>query len=244
MTFGHGIVNGFAIIRPACRQRRDIGIALIEQFRKGGNVTDIIRGQFRRDDFMRVGIHAQMQLPPPAAQPDAVFLTEPFALAVNLEAGAVDEEMQWRVAVDTVRQDRQAAAPAAQGGMIRDRDINPEHVGGPSQHALGLTQRLMEYQAKRKTSRDGNRRIERLTTPLSSSGGRPCRHGFFGNSHREASPPHQRGIVFRPVRYPIPGHWDLVTAVLVELVRHGASERWGIARLSYSRSSAPSPPPA
>jgi len=41
------------------------------------------------------------------------LLIEPFALAVNLEASAVDQEMQWLRAIDALRQDRQpAAAPA------------------------------------------------------------------------------------------------------------------------------------
>jgi hypothetical protein len=46
--------------------------------------------------------------------------------------------------------------------VIRDGDINPEHVGDRSQHALGLTQRLMDP-AKRETCLDGDRRIDRLS---------------------------------------------------------------------------------
>ena len=113
MTFGHSIVNGLAIIRAVCGHRRNVSIDLIEQFRHFGNVADIIRRQFHSDDFMRVGINAEVQLAPAAARPDAVFLIQPFALAINLEASAVDEEMQRLVAVDPFRQDRQAAAATA-----------------------------------------------------------------------------------------------------------------------------------
>ena len=100
MTFGNGIVNGFAIIRAVRRQRRNAGLDLIEQFGKFGNVADIIRRQFRGDDFMRVSIKAEVQLPLPAARPDAMVLIQPFTLAVNLQAGAVDEKMQRLVVVD------------------------------------------------------------------------------------------------------------------------------------------------
>jgi hypothetical protein len=53
--------------------------------------------------------------------------------------------------------------------MIRDADINAERVGNRSQHALGLTQRLVEHQAKREARLDGDRRIDRLSAPLSGS---------------------------------------------------------------------------
>ena len=121
MTFGHGIVNGLAIIRAVCGHRCNVSIDLIEQFRHFGNVADIVRRQFHGDDFMRVGINAEVQLAPAAARPDTMFLIQPFALAVNLEAGAVDEEMQRLVAIDPVWQDRQAAAATAQGRVIGDR---------------------------------------------------------------------------------------------------------------------------
>jgi hypothetical protein len=40
------------------------------------------------------------------AREDAVLPIEPFALAVNLQTGAVDQQMQWLRAVNSLRQDR------------------------------------------------------------------------------------------------------------------------------------------
>jgi hypothetical protein len=106
--------------------------------------------------------------------------------------------------------------------VIRDGDINAEHVGDRSQHTLGLTQRLMEHEAKREARLDGDRRIDRLTA---SSGGMLCLHDFVGEPHGKASPPHERRIVFRPVRHLVSGPWDLVTAALIKFVGHGSSKR-------------------
>ena len=106
---------------------------LIEQFGKLANVADIVRRQFRRDDFMRAGINAEVQLPPPAARPDAMFLIKPFALAVNLEARAVDEKMQRFITTDPAWQDRQPAAPAAQSRVIGDSDIGLEQCDDRAQ---------------------------------------------------------------------------------------------------------------
>src|SRR5271166_5748179 len=88
--------------------------------------------------------------------------------------------MQWLCAVSPLRQNRQAVTAPAQGCMIGDGDIDREYVGDRSQQALGLTQRLMEYQAESKARRDGQWRIDRLTAPLSGSRRLPCRHGLLG----------------------------------------------------------------
>jgi hypothetical protein len=50
--------------------------------------------------------------------------------------------------------------------VIGDGDVDLEHVGDRSQQTLGLSQRLVEYQAKREARLDGDRRVDRLTTPL------------------------------------------------------------------------------
>ena len=105
MTFGNSIVNGLTIISAVRGQRRDVSADLVKQIRYFGNVTDIIRRQLDRDDFMRDGIHPKVQLTPPPARPDAVSLVEPFALAVNLETGAVDQEVQRLLAIGALRRD-------------------------------------------------------------------------------------------------------------------------------------------
>src|SRR5689334_22558214 len=98
---------------------------------------------------MSLGIDAEMQLTPPAARPETTLLIQPFALAVDLQAGAVDKKVQRLVAIDPFRQDRQAAAAATQSRMVGDSDVDPKRAGDRSQHAFGLPQRLMKHQAKR-----------------------------------------------------------------------------------------------
>ena len=85
VTLGNSVIDDLAIVRPVCRHRRNVSIDLIEEIWQFGDVTDIIRRQFHRDDFMRIGIDTEMQLAPAPARADAVFLIEPFALAVNLQ---------------------------------------------------------------------------------------------------------------------------------------------------------------
>jgi hypothetical protein len=77
-----------------------VSIDLIEQVRHFRNATNVVRRQFHGNDVMRVRTKADTRPSPPAARPDAVFLIEPLALAVNFEAGAIDRKMQRFRAID------------------------------------------------------------------------------------------------------------------------------------------------
>jgi hypothetical protein len=138
VTLGNSSIDDLTIIRHVCRQRRNISIDLIRVVRQFRDVADLIRRQFHRDDFMRIGIDTEMQLARPAAGPDAVLLIEPLALAVNLQPGAIDRQMQRLCAVNSPRQDRQAATAAAQCDVIGDGDVNFEHVGDRLAQTLSL----------------------------------------------------------------------------------------------------------
>jgi hypothetical protein len=48
----------------------------------------------------------------------------------------------------------------------------------------------------------------------------PCRHRLLGEPHCQASPSDQRGIVFRPVGYPVSGPGKLVAPAFGKLLRH------------------------
>ena len=60
MTLGDSIIDSLTVIRAICRHRRNVGIDLIKQVRNLGDIADIIRRQFHRDNFMRVSINTEM----------------------------------------------------------------------------------------------------------------------------------------------------------------------------------------
>jgi hypothetical protein len=65
------------------------------------------------------------------------------------------------------RQNLQPTTSPAERRMIRDGNIDPKHIGDRTKQSLGLTKRLVEYQAKREAGLDGDRRINWLTAALS-----------------------------------------------------------------------------
>src|SRR5277367_5569810 len=103
--------------------------------------------------------------------------------------------MQWLRTVKPHDQDCQATTATDEGRMIRDGDIDPEHIGDRPQKTFGLTQRLVEHQTKREAGLNGDRRIDWLATPLSCRRRMPCSNRLLGEPHRQASPSYQRGIV-------------------------------------------------
>ena len=56
----HVSVDSLTVIRAICRHRCNVSIDLIKQVWNFGNIADIIRRQFDRDNFMRVGINTEM----------------------------------------------------------------------------------------------------------------------------------------------------------------------------------------
>ena len=86
-----------------------------------------------------------------------MVLCQPFALAIHLQSSAIDQKMQRLIAPGQAWQDCHAATAAAQGGMIRNGDINLERLGDRSQHAFGLTKRLVKHQPKRERRFDRKR---------------------------------------------------------------------------------------
>ena len=63
----HPIVNRVAVISSIGCQRADRAIDLSRQVRKYRDVSNIIRGQFHRDDLMGLGIDREVKFSPPAA---------------------------------------------------------------------------------------------------------------------------------------------------------------------------------
>ena len=142
MAFGDSVVDGnIPIIRAVRGRRCSLSINLIKQRRHFGDVTDIVRRQLRGNDFMGDDVNPEMQPAPPPARPNAAFLIEPFSLAVNLHARAIDKKMQWLRTVKPLEQDCQGTTATAKRGMIGHGDIDPEQIGDRTQNTFGPTQR-------------------------------------------------------------------------------------------------------
>ena len=105
--------------------------------------------------------------------------------------------------------------------MIGDADIDSQHRSERSQQAFGLTQRLMEHQAKREAGLDGDRRIDWLTAPLCGSRSMPDLSGFFGQPNGDA--PRRTNVDSGQFATRCRA-FGILWGGLIELVGHGSSK--------------------
>ena len=92
---------------------------MIEQVRQHGTVAIAAAGKFHSADVGCGRIHDQMHLAPLAPALNTVLSGLPFAITEELDAGAVDKQVQWAISAPIRDLDGQRLLPSAQSGVIR-----------------------------------------------------------------------------------------------------------------------------
>src|SRR5438132_1652998 len=235
MTGSDRAVDAVLVVCAIAGERGDGTINLVEQATDLRAVIDIIGGQCRGDDPPRVGIDADVQFAPRPAPARAVLLDQPFTGAGQFQPSAVHQQMHGFGAGRRSRH-RQCFGPPAQRGMVRDGEIETEQADNGADQPFGLPQSQAEHDAQRLRRRDRQGRIVGLTAPRSPWFGAPGRDRLVAEPDRQTATLAQASIIFRPVRYPILLPGDVMTAIGIDLERHGRTSQedygWGSILLS------------
>src|SRR5882724_8119904 len=230
MTGSDRAVDAVLVVCAIAGERGDGTIDLVEQGTDLRAVIDIIGGQRRGDDPPRVGIDADVQFAPRPAPARAVLLDQPFTGAGEFQPSAVHQQMHGFGAGRRSRH-RQCLGPPAQRGMVRDGEIETEQADDGADQPFGLPQSQAEHDAQRQRRRDRQGRIVGLTAPRGPWFGTPGRDRLVAEPDRQTATLAQSSIIFRPVRYPIPLPGDVMTAIGIDLERHGRTSQedygWG-----------------
>jgi hypothetical protein len=133
MACRHGIVDGLSVIGAISDRGGNRPLHLIEQVRQGSDIADVICREVAGDDLLAPGINSNMELASAPARADAVLLVQPLSFAIDLEAGAVDQQMHRLISPDPLRQNGQAHAPAAEGRVVGHLDRRPQQADDRSQ---------------------------------------------------------------------------------------------------------------
>src|SRR6267378_3478526 len=107
----------------------------------------------------------------------------------------------------------------------RDGEIETEQADDGADQPFGLPQSQAEHDAQRQRRRDRQGRIVWLTARRSPWFGAPGRDRLVAEPDRQTSTLAQGSIIFRPVRYPIPLPGDVMTAIGIDLERHGGHSK-------------------
>ena len=142
-----------------------------------------------------------MEFPSVPAGPFAVLFFGPFTVAVHLETGAIDQQMQRFAAFNRFRQKCQAIPTTAEYRVIRNSDIHVEELPDRSERSLDLAQSEAEHQPQRQSGLDRQIGINRLTTAFSGGRRTPSGDCLLGQPNCQASPSHQSRVILWPVRH-------------------------------------------
>ncbi len=97
-------------------------------------------------------VHRQMHLAPLAAALDTVLSGLPFAIAEELDPGAVHQQVQGAISAPIRDLDGQRLLASAQGGVARHGPIQVGHLQQTDHHPGGLRQRQFEQYLDRQTN--------------------------------------------------------------------------------------------
>ncbi len=162
ITRGDLAIDAVLIVSTVGSERGDRAIDLIEQRPDLRGIVDVAGGQRRRRDLPGVGIHGDVQLAPGPPCLRAVLLEQPFARAAKLQPGAVHQQVHGTGAWPRTNH-IQRLGPAAQGGVVRHREIEAEQGDDGADQSFGLPQRQAEHRSQRQRRRNSQGRIARLT---------------------------------------------------------------------------------
>src|SRR3954470_2500734 len=153
-----------------------------------------------------------------------MLLDQPLPGSAQLQPRAVHQQMhRFGIAVRPRPRDLQGLGPAAQGGMVGNRESETKQANDRADQAFGLAQSQAEHGLERQGRQDGELGIPGLAA---SGGARlrvPGRDRLLREPDRQAPTLAQGGVVFGPVRDPAPLFRDMMAASSIGLERHRGS---------------------
>src|SRR5512135_42291 len=112
-----GVVDLGLVVRPVGGRFGDRPLDLIQQIAEHLGVGDTGLGDHRRLDLVALGVHRQVELAPGATLGRAVLADLPLPLAIELQPGAVDDQLEGSVALLGQVDPRRGAAARQPAGV-------------------------------------------------------------------------------------------------------------------------------
>jgi hypothetical protein len=128
----------------------------------------------------------------------------------------------------------QCLSAAAQGRVVRHREVKPKQVDEGADQPFGLAQGQAEDGAQGQRRGDRQGRIGGLPPACGARLSPPGGDRFLAEPHGQAATLAQGGIVIAPVRHLVLLFGDVTATVLVQLERHGGDPGSGEGHISYA----------
>ena len=196
-----------------------VGRNLIEQFGQHGRIAHVAGGELGRTDFQGFLVDPDVDLAPDAPFRAPVLTGVPLAFTLDLDPGAVYQQVQGTVRAAIGDVDLQGLLTTAKRAKVRHRPVQTDQPQQALDEAGRLAQRHPEQHLHRQTSLDRGIAVVGLAATLAGRRGFPGDGGI--EPDRQRAPALQRLVVGRPV----PGlvGWECRSAHAPQLPRwiHG-----------------------
>jgi len=164
-----GPINRLAVVGTVARERRHRARDLVEQGTGLRRVVHVLGGQRGGHDPAGAGVHAQMQHAPRPACRRPVLLKQPLALAAQLQARAVHQQVHRLAASPSAGVPRsrhvQRRCTPAERRVVRHAQAEAEQADDGTDQPLGLPVGQAEHRAQRERRQDGERRTPSRSDP-------------------------------------------------------------------------------
>ncbi len=177
---------------------RLIGRYLAQQLGQHGRIAHAVVGHFDGPDLQRARVNAQMHLAPLTPVLGSVFLALPLAFAQELDAGAVNQQVQRRGAGPVGQLHAQAFLTPAHGAEVGHFPVQTRQAQQAFNRAQTLAQSQAEQAFDAQAELDRGVREYLLAPPLATGRGVPLH--VFVQPDRERPSGLERGVVLGPVR--------------------------------------------
>ncbi len=125
-----------------------------------------IAGDLDRPDLLRLLVDSEMDLAPDAAFCPAMLTRVPLAFALDLDAGAVDQQVQRTLRPPMREVHGQGLLATAEGAEIRHIPVEADQAMQALDEAGRLSQRHAEKDLHRQAGLDGGIAVDRLSPTL------------------------------------------------------------------------------
>src|SRR3954471_5411135 len=149
-----------------------------------------------------------------------VFLGQPLARTAELQPRAVHQQV-YRRAPRLWPRHLQRLGPAAEGAVVRHREIEAKQLQDGADQPLGLAQRQAEHRPQCQRRGDRQIGVAGLTAPTGAWLSLPGLHRLGRKPHGQATPGTQARIVRCPVGDLVSLLRNVMPAVAVGFERHG-----------------------
>lgn len=134
------VITVTAVVGPIGRDLANLALDLIEQVGQQLRIFEIISRDDDRHELPRRLVRAEVEFTPRAAARVPVLAHLPLALAIDFDAGRVDDQVQ-RLALAAARQLDLQSSAAAQRRVIGHAQLHAEQTNDRARQAFGGAQR-------------------------------------------------------------------------------------------------------